>query len=189
MTLTSYKTESQNRVDVIEHYGGAIGQDPELLSLVIASITDVDERAKSSRNRYIGMIFLAKSDRRRYGILWADLENQFARGNNQYPKELTEAYGMLVNYKPPFPIKNKDPERSIPATVKSTCDTVSEMTGTTLLGTSSAATVPGVSGDLHTHTHHVFQLQLKKTLLTRFSSRNWRSTFTGTSTGKQLSFV
>jgi hypothetical protein len=58
---------------------------------------------------------------------------------------------MLVNYKPPFLIKNKDPERLIPATVKSTSDTVSEMIGTTLLGASTATTVPVVSGALQTH--------------------------------------
>jgi hypothetical protein len=45
MTLTAYKTEFENRVDVIEHYGGAVGQDPALLSLVSASITDVAQRA------------------------------------------------------------------------------------------------------------------------------------------------
>jgi hypothetical protein len=89
MTLTAHKTEFENRLDVIEHYGGAVGQDPALLSLVSASMADVAERAKSSRNRYLRMLFLSKSDRRRYGTLWADLENQFVRGNNQYLKDPT----------------------------------------------------------------------------------------------------
>jgi len=47
------------------------------------------------------LAFLKRADRRCFGTLWANLENQFSRGNNQYPINLTAAYSLLVNFKPP----------------------------------------------------------------------------------------
>jgi hypothetical protein len=42
---------------------------------------------------------LKQADRCRFGTLWANLENQFSRGNHQYPIDLTAAYSLLVNSK------------------------------------------------------------------------------------------
>jgi Reverse transcriptase (RNA-dependent DNA polymerase) len=147
MSLTTFKTEFENLVDVFEHYGGTIGTYPSLVSMVSARITDTLEREKSSRNQHVAIMFLNRSDRRRYGTLWADLENQFARGNNQYPTDLTEAYSLLVNYKPPFPIRAKDSDKQIIVPKTSNDSVYSEMTGTTLLG--STEPVPGTDGVLH----------------------------------------
>jgi hypothetical protein len=44
------------------------------------------------------MAFLKGADPHRYSLLWMDLANQQNRGNDQYPKDLTAAYSMLVNY-------------------------------------------------------------------------------------------
>jgi hypothetical protein len=46
------------------------------------------------------LAFLKRADRRRFGTLWANLDNQFSRGNNQYPIDLTAFYILLVNFKP-----------------------------------------------------------------------------------------
>ena len=42
---------------------------------------------------------MKQADRCRFGTLWANLENQFSRGNHQYPIDLTAAYSLLVNSK------------------------------------------------------------------------------------------
>mmetsp|Transcript_13505 Transcript_13505/g.19474 ORF Transcript_13505/g.19474 Transcript_13505/m.19474 type:complete len:133 (+) Transcript_13505:98-496(+) len=39
------------------------------------------------------------SDKRRYGALIRDIENEHTRGTNSYPTTLTAAYDYLVNYK------------------------------------------------------------------------------------------
>jgi hypothetical protein len=149
MSLTTFKTEFENLIDVYEHYGGIIGTYPALTAMVSARIVDTAERKKSSRDQHVSIMFLNRSDQRHYGTLWADLANQFARGNNQYPTDLTEAYSLLVNYEPPFPIQNKDKDTITTATIpRSSTDSVSsEMTGTTLLV--AAESLPGADGVLH----------------------------------------
>ena len=39
------------------------------------------------------------SDRRRFGRLLENLENDFTAGNDNYPKTLTDAYNMLLEWK------------------------------------------------------------------------------------------
>jgi hypothetical protein len=151
MTLATYKTEFETLVDVFEHYGGTIGTYPELVKLVEKKVKDPVERVKCARIRKLAMTFLNRADRRRYGALWADLENQFARDNDQYPADLTEAYSMLVNYKPLFPThhnKEHDRPNRPPAIVGGPAgDAPSEITGTTLLGPSKATM--GTNGVTH----------------------------------------
>jgi hypothetical protein len=107
MSLFTYKTEFENLVDVFEHYGGTIGAYPALIALVPKRIKEDDERAKFARGMKLDMMFLNRSNRRRYGTLWNDLENQYARHNRHYPTDLTEAFSMLVSYKPPFTTATK----------------------------------------------------------------------------------
>ena len=45
--------------------------------------------------------FIKRADSCRFGTLWANFEYQFSRGNDQYPTNLTAAYSLLVNFKPP----------------------------------------------------------------------------------------
>ena len=57
-----------------------------------------DSIKTSARNRYLAFAFLRGADRVRYGRLQTDLENQYTRGNDQYPIDITSAYNLLVNY-------------------------------------------------------------------------------------------
>ena len=50
-------------------------------------------------NRSIDVSFLKRADRDKYDALWAELEKQYTRGLDQYPKETIVAYIMLLNYK------------------------------------------------------------------------------------------
>jgi len=99
-------------VEVLEHYGGAIGEDPGLLDATAAVSSDTDntaQRLKIARDRTLALAFLKRADRRRFGALWANLENHFSRGNDQYPIDLTAAYSLLVIFKPP---KQEEPRRN-----------------------------------------------------------------------------
>jgi hypothetical protein len=42
---------------------------------------------------------LVRADRGHYGKLIEEIENDFLKGNNDYPKTPTEAYNLLVNYR------------------------------------------------------------------------------------------
>jgi hypothetical protein len=96
---------------VLEHYGGAIGEDPGLLDLTDAS-SNATQRVKTARDHTPALAFLKGADRCRFGNLWHDLENQFTRGNDQYPIDLTAAYSPLVSFKPP--VREAPARRHIP---------------------------------------------------------------------------
>ena len=64
------------------------------------------KKALIARNRSIVVSFLKRSDKTRYGALWAKLENQYTGGSDQYPDNITTAYNMLLNYKPQHQVNN-----------------------------------------------------------------------------------
>ena len=59
------------------------------------------EKSLKSHNRAVATQFMFGADRRLYGAMWINLQNNFSLGLNQYPTDLTEAYNMLLNYVPP----------------------------------------------------------------------------------------
>ena len=58
--------------------------------------TAVDEKAS---NMYLSIAFLQQSDRRHYAKLSEDLENDYTKGNDNYPRDVTKAYQLLNDYK------------------------------------------------------------------------------------------
>jgi hypothetical protein len=54
---------------------------------------------QTANDAYLAICFLMNSDKRRYGGLIRDIENEHTRGSNTYPDTLTGAYDCLVNYK------------------------------------------------------------------------------------------
>jgi Zinc knuckle len=93
---------------VIEHYGGLIGDDRILIQEEKrrggnTKGTDQEEAmfAESARNRAHAVAFLRHADQACYSLLVNDLENQFFRGNDQYPASVNDAYNLLINYKRP----------------------------------------------------------------------------------------
>jgi len=131
-------------VGVLEHYDGAIGKDPGLLdatAAVLANTDDATKRLKIARDRTLALAFLEQADRRRFGTLWADLENQFSQANNQYPIDLTAAYSLLVNFKPP---KREEPRRN----TRSQEAAVEEEDGMTFV--QSCEVIAGADGVTHT---------------------------------------
>lgn len=109
-TNAMYMSKFRNAIDVIEHYGGNIGNDTILVTEELKKIGESvgtagndkkKEAIKLARKKAHAMAFLKRADRARYALLIMDLENQFTRGNDQYPVSITETYNLLVNYKKP----------------------------------------------------------------------------------------
>jgi len=99
-TIVIYLEHFTSFVEVLVHYGGPIGKYWGILDSTDASL-NATQRAKIARDRTLVLALLKQADRRHFGDLWHNLENQFTRGNDQCPINLTAAYSLLVNFKPP----------------------------------------------------------------------------------------
>jgi len=143
-SISSYLEHFCSLVEVLEHYGGAIGEDPGLLDATAAVSSDTDDatkRLKIARDHTLALAFLKRANRCCFGTLWADLENQFSQGNDQYPINLTAVYSLLVNFKPP---KREEPRRN----ARSQVAAVEEEDGMTFV--QSGEVVAGADGVTHT---------------------------------------
>ena len=107
-TVGEYYDQFKNQTDVLSHIGAAIGDDTAIMKQVLRSqdinvdeATDVQEEAASTEGIqwYLALAFLMGSDRSRFGRLLEKLENDFNAGNDNYPKTLTDAYNMLLEWK------------------------------------------------------------------------------------------
>ena len=96
---------------MLEHYGAAFGHEkpyqeavkPAVESAQHPNYVDKQEALliEAAKKKSIATAFLKRADRKKYGGLWSDLENNFTRGVDHYPADLTGAYNLLLNYKPP----------------------------------------------------------------------------------------
>ena len=106
---SEYLTKFKNQVNVIDHYGGSIGNHNRLVvdevcrthnvSSVDPTSTEYIDAIPDANNHYLAYCFLRFADNHRYSKLLDMLANQLMLGNDQYPADVTKAYGMLVNYK------------------------------------------------------------------------------------------
>ena len=60
------------------------------------------ELKRESRNKTIGVMFLLKLDRRRYGDFITELYNSHMQGTFEYPTDIGSAYALAINYRPKF---------------------------------------------------------------------------------------
>ena len=107
MSDNDYYQRFQDAVDVTERAGGAVGvQEDRIIAELehVALDPDVpteEERTRATqiaRDKYLAVLFLLNSDKRRYGALITNISNEFVRGNDTYPTTLTGAYDYIVNY-------------------------------------------------------------------------------------------
>jgi hypothetical protein len=97
----------------LEHYGTAlVAEGPYQDSVkkqVIAEtpgLTTEEYRKRTVlavKKKSAAIVVLKRADRKCYDGLWSDLENLFTRRRDHYPSDLTDAYNLLLNYKPPPP--------------------------------------------------------------------------------------
>jgi hypothetical protein len=102
-TVEDFRRQLTLWSDTIEHHGGSI-----VANYNLTSATDsqgrpltLEQRKEFSRQETLAMALLRGSDPTRYGTLLDHLANQFASGRDEYPKDLTAAYSLLVHYKTP----------------------------------------------------------------------------------------
>jgi hypothetical protein len=97
----------QTSVSVIEQYG-VVGHGPGVikakligsgLTLETATSKQIADATKLGRDKYLVVVMLGASDKSIHGKLCEDLENDFTKGNNNFPVSVTYAYNLIVNYK------------------------------------------------------------------------------------------
>jgi len=67
-TIAIYLEHFTSLLEFLEHYGGAIGEDPGLLDSTDAS-SDTTQRVKTARDRTLALAFLKRSDHCCFGNL------------------------------------------------------------------------------------------------------------------------
>jgi hypothetical protein len=110
-----YKT-FKSQLEVLDHYGADVGVDRAFVdaawetldppspdsenfdSLLLDYESSLLETAK---NKAIAVSFLRRVNRQKYGQLWVDLQNSFARGKDDFPINIVDEYDMLLHYVPP----------------------------------------------------------------------------------------
>ena len=108
-----------------------------------------------ARERTLAALMIRGADPTIYGTLIAELSNRFARGQNEYPTDMTAAASMLTTYKPPVnQQRQRTPttqavETTAPAPARSTSAGGSEASGVVLTYADRVvASVPGSDGVL-----------------------------------------
>jgi hypothetical protein len=121
VTPQEYHEQFMNNVEVVAFCGGSIGMSPRLVAGTLADETGLDvstltkeERQDvrlAARERYLATAFILGADQYRYGKMIRDIENEYLFGLDKYPKTVTAAYNLLLNWKgdpsrPPRNIRN-----------------------------------------------------------------------------------
>ena len=104
----------------MEHYRGSFGKDGGLVlkeyrrAEVEVKTEDIDRNSgihkrmeEKAKQRTEGMVLLKNEDTRPFGVLLVDLENNFSRRVDQYPKVMTETYNLLIKHNPSPDNNNK----------------------------------------------------------------------------------
>ena len=147
-------------LDNIERYGGDFGNDNAIVKYVLEREGEVTEEEftglsdgakevylKMARDQYLAISFLLGGTRSKYGQLVADLQNSYILGEDKYPKDLEEAYNMMLGYSP-LVIPSSLSEQSTKDLYTSGVSfyQIAERKGA---NNSTKRPVPGVSGKVH----------------------------------------
>ena len=113
--LLVYLAQYNILVEVYEHYGGVFTGGPAVLTTIPdpRGVLTYADRKALLRDRFLAYGFLKRSDPKRFGSLLVELTNQYARGKDEYPLNMSGAYKMLHSY-----VKEKIViERHVPSSI------------------------------------------------------------------------
>jgi hypothetical protein len=65
----------------------------------VATEKELRNTRKIGKDKYLVMALIRGADRGRYSRLMDDLKNRFTMGHNNYPRNITVAYNLLLNYR------------------------------------------------------------------------------------------
>ena len=97
--------EEYNRGVLFGNNPGAMAREIATLGLDAEIEGKLEKSQVSARGKYLATAFMLISDRRRYGELISLLKNDYTKQQKNYPRNLTDMYGLMVAF---------DPARSTP---------------------------------------------------------------------------
>ena len=102
-TCDSYREELKGWVGTIKYHGGSIGESFELVPAADAegNSLKVAERTTIARDRTLAIAYIREAATSRYGSSIKELAIRYARGKDEYPSDLNDAYSALVDYATP----------------------------------------------------------------------------------------
>ena len=74
------------------------------------ALTDVEKKQlhEKASELQLAMMFISQADKRQYGKLQEQLQNNYMHRNDDYPSDLVKAYHMLNEYQHWMPTKKQD---------------------------------------------------------------------------------
>ena len=112
LSNSEYLQQFKNRSEMAESHGTDLTDRAVAVMLMKQNPVDAAKNfetglSDAERKLYLdaagdlcqAVAFLVQSDKRRYGELLSDLENDYTKGLSNYPKSLTKAYQYLNDYK------------------------------------------------------------------------------------------
>ena len=60
---------------------------------------DLKKAMEKWKNRFVAICYLNTLDKKRYGALLENLENDYTMGKDKYPKDITSAYNYALHYR------------------------------------------------------------------------------------------
>ena len=104
-SVDEYVEHYRALLDVHEHYGGSVGNHKGAIEQARKENPDprlkIEDLQRIARDRTLALGFVMRADRKRFGLLLTELKNNYGRKLDQFPKDLNEAYALLVHYEPP----------------------------------------------------------------------------------------
>ena len=101
-----FKQRLVNAVDVVYHCGGTIGEFEVLIteaaesdgtsySNVVGNENQLKKYRQKAKDKFIGILMIFLANEAKFKRLKNELENDFTKGNNEYPESLADSNPML----------------------------------------------------------------------------------------------
>ena len=100
-SVDDYRQAMATWADIIEHHGGTLILS-DAPSHSMGTKAQQTKNKEATRQAFLAMLFLRNSDQARYGPLLLEMSNHYAAGRDLYPKDITTAYSLLLEYKTPY---------------------------------------------------------------------------------------
>lgn len=111
LTNTLYLEKFRNLVDIVTSLGGNL-HDNAIVKMVAQRYHDLDdpfhsklskdeknEIQKHAKDMYLAVSLIQKSDPKRFGKLQEEIENDYTKGANNYPRYIIKVYQLLKDFK------------------------------------------------------------------------------------------
>ena len=149
-TVEEYADTLTGWANTIKTHGGTVMYNYKLIpekESTDSPARSVEDRQKLAYQRTLASALINGADPSRYGTLVTDLRNQYAKGKDEYPKDIVAAQNLLVIYKTPAnaltPRNGGNPRNPVAASPEASALTFAQRGGA---ATVTRPTTPIVAG-------------------------------------------